>query len=498
MVRLSGVRQSEARALAQRVAALGPAPALAALTVANCVLYGALVVAPLRLDRHSPSRFFNLARAVGENGAGLARFTLTAGVLLGLYLLAVAIARRGGTGTAVMALAGAAAADLVLLPAHPFYSQDVFHYLAAARVWVVHGANPLVVPPAAFPTDSAVRLSDWSHLPSPYGPLWTYLAALPAWLFRHDEHLAPAVVAYKGLAAVCGLGAAWLAGATAERLRAGTRAVAVVLFAWNPLTVLHLAGDGHNDAAMLLLLAAALYLAARERPVAAGVALMLAGLVKFAALLALPLVLAWLLRSARSHRRKEATLLVAAGLGLAVLAYLPFWEGRRTLETALDEGGYLTTSFHALILPLLAALLTRDAAEWLVVVGTRLVFVVLLLLLARQVRDRASLVDTSAAALLLYLVAAAPWFMAWYALWPLLPAAARPGTRVNALAVALSGGALLLPVATNYLTVMSGQPEQWRWLHAVAVAIVFAPPTLTWLVWRWKRVDAGVKVRMAS
>ncbi len=497
MVRLSGVRQSEARALAQRIAALGPAPRLAALAVAHCAVYAALVLAPLRLDRHPPSRFFNLARAVGENGAGLARFTLTAGLLLGLYLLAVVIARRGGMGTAVMALAGAAAMDLVLLPAHPFYSQDVFHYLAAARVWVVHGANPLVVPPAAFPTDSAVRLSDWSHLPSPYGPLWTYLAALPAWLLRDAGNLAPAVVAYKGLAALCGLAAAWLAGATAERLRPGTRAVAVVLFAWNPLAVLHLACDGHNDAAMLLFLAAALYLAVRERPMAAGAALMLAGLVKFAALLALPLLLAWLVRSARPHRHREAVLLVAAGLGLLVLAYLPFWEGRRTLETTLDEGGYLTTSFHALILPLLVVPLSRDAAEWLVVVGPRLAFVALLLLLARRVRDRATLVDTSAAVLLLYLVVAAPWFMAWYPLWPLLPAAARPGTRVTALAVALSGGALLLPVATNYLTVISGQPEHWRWLHAVAVVIVFSPPALTWLVWRWKRVHAVVKVRMA-
>ncbi len=484
MVRLGGARQSEARALTRRVAVFGPASALAALAAAQCALYAALVLVPLRLDRHPPSRFFNLARAVGENGAGLARFTLTAGLLLGLYLLAVAVARRGGAGTAVMALAGAAAMDLVLLPAHPFYSQDVFHYLAAARVWVVHGANPLLVPPAAFPADAAVRLTDWSYLPSPYGPLWTYLAALPAWLFRHDEHVAPAVVAYKGLAVLCGLGAAWLAGATAERLRPGTRAVAVVLFAWNPLTVLHLAGDGHNDAAMLLFLAAALYLAVRERPVAAGAALILAGLVKFAALLALPLFLAWLARSARPHRRREAALLVAAGLGLLVLAYLPFWEGRRTLETTLDEGGYLTTSFHALILPLLLIPLSRDAAEWLVVVGSRLLFAVLLLLLARRVRDRASLVETSAAVLLLYLVVAAPWFMAWYPLWPLLPAAARPGTRVTALAAALSGGALLLPVATNYLTVISGQPEHWRWLHAVAVAIVFSPPALTWLVLR--------------
>lgn len=488
MAGLRDVRQGETQASDRRAAVSWSAPGLVAVAAVSCALYAALVLAPLRLDRHPLSRHFNLARAIGEDGTGLARFALAAGLLFGLYLMAVAVARRGGMGAAGVAVAGAVAMDLVLLPAHPFYSQDVFHYLAAARVWVVHGANPLVVPPAAFPADPAGRLSDWSHLPSPYGPLWTYLAALPAWVFRGEESLTFAVVTYKGLAALCGLGAAWLAGAAAERLRPGTRAAAVVLLAWNPLTVLHLAGDGHNDAAMLLLFAAALYLAVCERPVAAGVVLTLGGLVKFAALLTLPLFLAWLVRSARPHHRGKLALLLGAGLALVALAYLPFWEGRRTLETALDEGGYLTTSLHALILPLLATTLPQETAEWLVVVGTRLLFAALLLLLTRRVRDRASLLDTSAAALLLYLVVAAPWFMAWYALWPLLPAAARSGTRVSALAVALSGGALLLPVATNYLTVISGHPEQWRWLHAVAVTIVFGPPALTWLVLR--RVSA--------
>ncbi len=501
MVGLRSAGQSRARVPAGwtwRSGVPRPALALAVTAVMSCAVYAALVLAPLRLDRHPPSRFFNLARAVGEDGAGLARFALTAGLLFGLYLVAAAVARSGGRGTAVMALAGAAAMDLVLLPAHPFYSQDVFHYLAAARVWVVHDANPLVVPPAAFPTDPTGPLSDWSHLPSPYGSVWTYLAALPAWVFRDAGNLAPAVAAYKGLATLCALGAAWLAGAAAERLRPGTRAVTIVLFAWNPLTVLHLAGDGHNDAAMLLFLAAALYLAVRERPLAAGAALALAGLVKFVALLALPLFLAWLARSPRPHRRREVVLLLSACVGIAALTYLPFWEGRRTLETALDEGGYLTTSLHALVLPLLAALLTKAGAEWLLVVGTRLVFAALLPLLAWRVRDRAHLVETTTAALLLYLIVAAPWFMAWYALWPLLPAVVRPGARVSTLAVALSGGALLLPVATNYLTVISGDPAHWRWLHAVAVTIVFGPPALTWLVWRRKRVHEVVTIRMAS
>ncbi len=488
MVGLGSARQGQERPPSgggpRRSGMPWPALTLAGAAAVSSVVYAVLVLAPLRLDRHPPSRFFNLARAIGEDGVGLARFALTALWLFGLYLTAVAAARRGGRGAVATALAGAAAMHLVLVPAHPFYSQDVFHYLAAARVWVVHGANPLVVPPAAFPTDPAARLSDWSHLPSPYGPVWAYLAALPAWIFRDAGHLALAVAAYKGLAALCAVGAAWLAGAAAERLRPGTRAVAIVLFAWNPLTVLHLSGDGHNDAAMLLFLAAALYLAVRGRPVAAGVVLVLAGLVKFAALLALPPFLAWVIRSRRPHGWREAALVLGVGAGMAALAYLPFWEGRRTLETTLDEGGYLTTSLHALVLPFLSTLLPRGGAEWLLVVGTRLAFVALLLVLACRVHDRAGLVETSAAVVLLYLVVAAPWFMAWYALWPLLPAAVRPDMRTSALAVALSGGGLLLPVATNYLTVISGDPAHWRWLHAVAVPIVFGPPVLTWLAWR--------------
>lgn len=65
------------------------------------------------------------------------------------------------------------------------------------------------------------------------------------------------VIGFKALALGCALATAWCIGKTAERVRPGTRAVAVVLFGANPLVLLHSAGDGHNDAAMLLFLAAA-------------------------------------------------------------------------------------------------------------------------------------------------------------------------------------------------------------------------------------------------
>lgn len=458
-----------------------PAVLLAAAGGVSALLYVAVLL-PLRLDRHPPSRTFNLAKALGEDWRGLAGFTVLMVALFGLYAAGVVLVRRAGPHGAVIALVFGTVFAALLLPAHPWYSADVFHYIATARVLYVHGHNPLVTPPQAFPADTLVQLPDWGWLPSPYGPLWMLLSALPAAVARGSGAATAGLIGFKALAAACLLGTAWLAGGVAERLRPGSRAVAVLLVAWNPLAVLHTAADGHNDVAMLLPVMAALYLAVRGRAGWATVALTAAALVKFVPVLLVPLFVTWLLRSARPHRRREAALIPVVLLGLAVAAYAPFWQGPATLRSSLNEGHYLTTSVHALVLPVVAHVLSRAAAEAALTWGARLAFLPIYMALALRVgRPPASLAAVSAAALALYLVVASPWLMPWYALWPLPLAATVPWRRGVLLPVlALTFGASLMPVATNYLSGMSDAGDSWGPMHAVAVALVLGPPALAW------------------
>lgn len=469
---------------------------LALLALTTAAAYLALVLPPLRLDRHPPDRRFNLASSLGEDVPGLARFVLTMALLFGLYLAAVAAARRPGRGRAVVALAGGALIAVTLFPAHPFYSFDVFHYIASTRVLYEHGYNPLIVPPASITGDPLTLLPDWSSIPSPYGPVWNLLTAVPHYATGGSDSAIANLLAFKALSVAFALGAAWLAGAIAERLRPGSRPVAVVLFAWNPLIILHTAGDAHNDAVMVCLMLLAAYCAVRGWMVRAALALTLSALVKFASLLLLPLLLVWLLKSDRPHRRREAALVAAVVPLVAIAAYLPFWEGRETLAAAMEEGSYLTTSVAAVFAPALEWSMSRHTAEVMLTLGSRLLFLPAFALVLRRMRPTpSSLLSSAAIAYLLYLLIAAAWFMPWYVLWPLAFAAAMPfNGRAVTLIVALSFGALMLPVSTNYLSGMSDRGDAWPPMHVVAVLVVWSPVAVA-AAWPRPRGSVGLIVR---
>jgi hypothetical protein len=453
--------------------------------VGSAAIYGVLVLAPLRLDRHPPSAEFDLARALGEDAGGLARFAVTMAVLFGLYLLAVVAAARA-EGHAVLALGLAAVLMGVLVPAHPWYSRDVYHYIASMRVLYQHGENPYLVPPNAISGDPLVALADWGWLPSPYGPVWLLLTALPAALGHGVQNGTAYLVVFKLMAAACALGSAWLAGATAETVRPGTRTLAVVLVSWNPLMVLHAAGDAHNDAVLLLFVCLSIFLAVRGHSVRAGLALAAGVLVKFMPVLLLPLLVSV---SWRSGQRRQAALTVLALPVLGVLAYAPFWAGWRTLRPSLEEGAYFTTSPQAALAVLVAGSLPGETVSGALAAGSRLLFLPVLALALLRTYDRERLPAAAVWVILLWLGVASPWFMPWYATWPLVLVAMLPWQKpLLTLVLALTAGALLLPVVTAYLMPMSGQGQAWPLLHPFGAAVVWVPVvTAALFSWRYHR-----------
>ncbi len=64
-------------------------------------------------------------------------------------------------------------ANLVLLLGPPLISQDVFGYLAFARLGVLHGLDPYTHVAAEIPTDAVFAFVGWPFQNSPYGPLFT-------------------------------------------------------------------------------------------------------------------------------------------------------------------------------------------------------------------------------------------------------------------------------------------------------------------------------------
>ena len=231
------------------------------------------------------------------------------GWIAGLAVLTRGSATRAALGWVwVVALAG----RLAFVASEP--NGDVHRYLWEGRV-VLAGENPYARAPddpaLAYlrrPEDGRVNHPEWTAI---YGP-----AALAAFAVTVAIG-GPSVEAWKLAMVVTDLAA--LAALALLLRRLGKPAGWIVGYAWHPLVLAMVAGEGHLEPLVVLPLALALACVHGARPAGAGVALGLAILVKPTAVVWAPLL---------AHRDGRAPgrvlVAVAAGaltVGLGVLAF---------------------------------------------------------------------------------------------------------------------------------------------------------------------------------
>lgn len=410
---------------------------LLGLWLASLLTYGAFVAWPMRIWHRELSPHTHLVGTFGVDRAGALRYVVIVAVLFALYAGALWCGTSLGTRLRLwQVLAGASVLYVVLLPTHPLTSADIFNYMSSARVQWVHGDNPLTTPPLAYPDDAFYHLVFfWREVPSPYGPLWSLLTVIPHALGGGSE--IGTVLAYKALAVAFMLAAGLLAGLTAGRLRSGQGAIAALALTWNPLVVWHITGNGHNDAVMVALLALAAALLAYRRPGPATLAFTASALIKFATVLIVPLALVWWCQRRETIRWRSLAPWLAASLVLVVAAYAPYWAGRDTFRTALNEGSYFVVSGPAALRGALNRYMALDHAEavaaW---TGRAAYLAAYAAILRRELRRSANgemweasverLLLSGSLVLLAYLLLAATYFAPWYLIWPLTLAAMLP------------------------------------------------------------------------
>ncbi|HET9950938.1 MAG TPA: glycosyltransferase 87 family protein [Candidatus Eisenbacteria bacterium] len=337
-----------------------------------------------------------------------------------LYLLAVwLVVSRGARLRLGLLVAVGLLPRLLLLPAEPRLSEDLYRYLWDGRL-VADGVNPFT----HAPNDPALEryhgplLHHLNHadVPTIYPPM----AQL---LFGATARLAVEPWAWK--ATLLALEAMLLL-ALAALLRArGQPSERLLLYFWNPLVVVESFGNGHVDlaAAAFLLLALAFVEVKRSR--LAGGALAAAVLVKYMPLLLLPALL---------RRRAFATLAAAAVAG--ALLFLPFvaaggalWTGLTTYLRHWEFNG----SIYAAIRPFFA---TGEPPRLLLAAAVGAASLV--------VGWKARTLTGAALALLAAWIAASPTVYPWYLvmLVALLPLHADLGLLLFSGLVALSYAAL--------------------------------------------------------
>ena len=377
------------------------------------------------------SRTWLLIQCAAYYGATIALFVL--------YARLLTLCRRGqlrDRRAQALALVFPVLFNLGLLLGRPYFSIDIFSYIAYGAVGAAPGGNPYIQPVSAVgysPLGAHLVASGWRpfHIVplTPYGPLWVQCETA---ILRLTGDVPTAVLLLKGLVVAASLGSAALIWAILGRVRPADQWLGTLIYLWNPVIVIEFAAEGHNDALMILCVLAALLLTVCVRPALALATLLLGVLAKYVPLIFLSaqLVYLWSARRERGERTRLIALLLVGlltGVGLAVLLYRPLWAGMANFQGVRQQGephGAASTA-GALYLVLAHSPL-RGVAGPLTSVALDGLFGIYVLLVSWRVRGAEDLLRACAGIAVVYLLVALPVYWPWYVALPLALLALAP------------------------------------------------------------------------
>jgi len=159
---------------------------------------------------------------------------------------------------------------VILVWAYPALSNDIFNYIATAKVTFLYRENPYIIMPIDILNDPSFGFLHAANKVALYGPVWIATTAVPHYLSMGN--LLASIFTFKIFITLwyillCYL--IWVA--------SGKRAVALAFFALNPLVTLSTLVDGHNDVVMMAL-ALASFLFLKRRQFVVGLLLLIASI----------------------------------------------------------------------------------------------------------------------------------------------------------------------------------------------------------------------------
>lgn len=426
-----------------------------------------------------------LVPILGPNQTGFLRFSVPLVLLWAVYFCAVGVtygltSRSALAITATISILSTGVGALV----YPGGSADIWRYIADGRLLWVYSENPLVTVPYFYRFDPLIeRVPDWIFTPSPYGPLWHMLTVFPT-IVAGDGPLAN-LLAFKLLMVTFFLLGLPLVYWTAERIRAGSGVTAALIYGWNPLLIWSSAVDGHNDIVMAFFMLLSLYEMGSRRWGTAIPLLFLAALIKYTALLLLPVAVALAWKQKRRAALLRLGLGLITGLGIAVVAWLPFWRGPETLHTLRLASDRALNSLLATAM----FLSEPDRTSWVGIPPLlRLTFtaaflgctaVVLVRFFRRSQGDFREGVQAGLALIFAYLVLQSWWFFPWYLCWLLPLGAVLARRRAAILTMIYTASAMTIFVTLGWWAFLT--PTWTRSLlsyHLAVTTLTLGPPLL--------------------
>jgi alpha-1,6-mannosyltransferase len=391
-------------------------------------------------------------RDLGVGVIGSGDFQTLTLIMCAGYLAVLAASRALSSRSIAAAIL---AANVILLLGPPLISQDVFGYLAFARMGVLHGLDPYTHVAFEAPTDPIYPFIGWPFQNSPYGPLFTLSSYATAPL-----GIAGGLWALKA-AAVAGSLAAVALTARAAGALGRSRRYAAAFIGLNPVMLELAVGGAHNDTLVLAFLAGSLALTAGASPrlladqrsrrswIGGALALAAGVGVKVTAGIVLPFLVL-----SPSSWRERARVAAAAAAGLALVAaigLIGFGSHALGFIDAVGEQQQLV-AVHSIPAETARLFGLHGTPSWwrhCFVIAFALVLAYALWRTARGADWR-----TAAGWSTLALLLSTAWLLPWYAIWPLPLAAVCGDRRLRAATLLVCAYAILihLPLADPVLS----------------------------------------------
>jgi hypothetical protein len=434
-------------------------------------------------------RDVDMANITGHSHWGMVGFIVATVELFALFGLAWWLSRDLGDRATLWLVLGAGAVFLgTMVYVYPITAIDVYAYIQQSWIMVHYHQNPIFVVPAQYPRDPLMQYArGWQTYGTPYGPLGIVADAAPVLVARGS--LLDSLILLKALFSLMALGTAY---AVYEILRTVKPRYAVsgaVLVAWNPLVVIEVGANGHNDIAMMFLTSLALLAIVRRHYTTGPLLLVAAVLVKYTVVLLIPLFLVYGFARHEGRRTKLVYLAstVAWMYALAAVAYLPFWNGFDTITRLTSQSHRYVDSFSTLITSVLPLGITLDQAAF---VGWVLFVPVYNYVIWLCTGDIGELLRACFVVMFGFLALGVSNVEGWYVLWPVVLAAAIPRFTERFAAILLAAGATISAILYGYVWVWMGlkDPHAFTVVNNLSYLVTFAPAALVLAgVTLWKR-----------
>ena len=141
---------------------------------------------------------------------------------------------------------------LLLVLSYPALTYDLFNYIATAKVAFHYRENPYLVMPIEIPNEPNLAFTRAANKVALYGPVWILLTAFPHYLGTGNVWLT--FIAFKAMNALVYMGFLYFIYRLTRNL------TNVLFFAFNPLVLIEVIMNGHNDIYMIFLALAGLLL----------------------------------------------------------------------------------------------------------------------------------------------------------------------------------------------------------------------------------------------